>query len=57
MVIELTGSKSKITYHPKPPDDPRQRKAPIFPWRKSYRVGAEDPLKKGLKPTIEYFRN
>ncbi len=56
MVIELTGSKSKITYHPKPPDDPRQRKPDISLAKKVIGWEPKIPLKKGLKPTIEYFR-
>ena len=57
MIIELTGSKSKLVYRPLPGDDPRQRKPDISLARKildwSPKVDAED----GLKNTIEYFRS
>lgn len=57
MIIELTGSKSKLVYRPLPGDDPRQRKPDISLARKildwSPKVNAED----GLKNTIEYFRS
>jgi UDP-glucuronate decarboxylase len=56
MVIRLTKSKSKITRHPLPQDDPRQRKPDIslaqsaLEWQP--KVGLED----GLRSTIAYFR-
>lgn len=57
MIIELTGSKSKLVYRPLPGDDPRQRKPDISLARKildwSPKVDTED----GLKNTIEYFRS
>ena len=57
MIIELTGSKSKLVYRPLPGDDPRQRKPDISLARKildwSPKVDAED----GLKNSIEYFRS
>ena len=57
MIIELTGSKSKLVYRPLPGDDPRQRKPDISLARKildwSPKVDAED----GLKNTIDYFRS
>ena len=57
MIIELTGSKSKLVYRPLPGDDPRQRKPDISLARKildwSPKADAED----GLKNTIEYFRS
>ena len=57
MILELTGSKSKLVYRPLPGDDPRQRKPDISLARKildwSPKVDAED----GLKNTIEYFRS
>ncbi|OGV34720.1 MAG: NAD-dependent dehydratase [Lentisphaerae bacterium GWF2_45_14] len=56
MIVELTGSKSKIVYHPLPQDDPVQRKPniskaiEILDWKPSVQ------LKEGLEKTIEYFR-
>jgi len=55
LVIEYTGSKSKIDYRPLPSDDPRQRK-PDITLAKSM-LGWEPTIKlaDGLKKTIEYF--
>ncbi len=55
-VIDLTQSKSKITYQPLPEDDPTQRKPDIALARKE--LGNWEPriqLKEGLTKTIEYF--
>ena len=54
MVIELTGSRSKIVRLPLPEDDPKQRQPDIsiaerIDWRPSI------PLTDGLPKTIEYF--
>jgi nucleoside-diphosphate-sugar epimerase len=56
MVIEQTKSKSKVTYHPLPGDDPLQRQ-PIIEHAID-RLGWEPkiPLADGLAQTIEYFR-
>ena len=57
-VIELTGSKSKITYLPLPQDDPLQRQPDISLAKKE--LGGWEPkinLKEGLKHTIKYFDN
>jgi UDP-glucuronate decarboxylase len=56
-IIKMTGSKSKIVYHPLPQDDPKQRlpdislAVKVLGW--SPKVGTET----GLERTIEYFRN
>lgn len=56
-VIELTGSKSKISFKPLPSDDPCQRKPDaslaeeILGWHPSV------DLQDGLNRTIDYFRN
>jgi UDP-glucuronate decarboxylase len=55
LVIELTGSRSKIVHRPLPQDDPRQRKPDIseaetlLDWRPAI------SLKEGLTKTIPYF--
>jgi UDP-glucuronate decarboxylase len=55
LVVELTGSASKITFRPLPPDDPRQRKpdislaAQLLGWEPSIQ------LREGLLRTIDYF--
>lgn len=55
LVIELTGSKSKIIYEPLPSDDPTQRQ-PIITKAKEI-LGWEPTvqLREGLVKTIEYF--
>jgi dTDP-glucose 4,6-dehydratase len=56
-VVALTGSKSKISYHPLPEDDPQQRRPDIG---KAKRVLGWEPkvaLQDGLARTLEYFRN
>jgi dTDP-glucose 4,6-dehydratase len=56
-VVALTGAKSKITYHPLPEDDPKQRRPDIS---KAKRVleGWEPKvvLADGLARTLEYFK-
>jgi UDP-glucuronate decarboxylase len=55
LIVELTGSRSKIVHRPLPPDDPRQRKPDIraaeavLGWRPT------TPLRQGLGKTIAYF--
>jgi UDP-glucuronate decarboxylase len=57
MVLEMTGSKSKMVQKPPLEDDPMQRK-PVIELAKS-RLGWEPkvPLREGLKKTIDYFRS
>lgn len=55
-VIDLTGSKSKITYMPLPQDDPTQRKPVIELAKKELDWEPTIPLNEGLKKTIEYFK-
>jgi UDP-glucuronate decarboxylase len=56
MVINITGSKSKIVYKPLPADDPMQRQ-PDISRAKEYLSGWEPivDLDSGLKKTICYF--
>lgn len=56
LVIELTGTKSKIIYEPLPSDDPLQRKPVIELAKKELDWEPTIPLEEGLKRTIEYFR-
>jgi UDP-glucuronate decarboxylase len=55
-VLRLVGGKSKLTFHPLPEDDPKQRQPDIslalntLDWKP--RVGLED----GLKETVAYFK-
>jgi UDP-glucuronate decarboxylase len=56
LVIKLTGSKSKIVYKPLPPDDPKQRQADITLAKKALQWESTTPLEKGLRKTIQYFK-
>jgi UDP-glucuronate decarboxylase len=57
LVIEITGSKSKLAFHPLPSDDPKQRQpdiekaSKILDWRPSI------SLREGLVKTIAYFED
>jgi UDP-glucuronate decarboxylase len=55
LVIELTGSRSKLTYLALPQDDPKQRQPDIGLAKE--RLGWQPivALSEGLKPTIAYF--
>lgn len=56
-IIKLTGSKSKITFHPLPEDDPMQRQPDISLAKK--KLNNWEPkvkLNEGLKHTIDYFK-
>jgi UDP-glucuronate decarboxylase len=55
LVIEYTGSASKIDYRPLPADDPRQRKPDIALAKKVMDWEPTIKLADGLKKTIEYF--
>ena len=55
LVLELTGSASKIEYRPLPADDPRQRKPDISKAKDVLGWGPTTPLREGLSRTIEYF--
>ena len=56
LILNLTGSKSKIVYQPLPSDDPTQR-CPVIDLAKE-KLGWEPTVKleDGLKVTIDYFR-
>jgi UDP-glucuronate decarboxylase len=56
LVIELTGSKSKLTYRPLPQDDPLQRKPIIEKAQAQLGWQPKVELREGLLKTIEYFR-
>ena len=55
LVIEMTGSRSKITYRPKPQDDPRQRRPDISKAQDVLKWSPRTPLREGLQKTIAYF--
>ena len=56
LIIELTGSKSKLSFKALPSDDPVQRKPEISKAREN--LGGWEPavsLKEGIEKTIPYF--
>lgn len=57
LVIELTGSSSKIVYEPLPSDDPLQRQPDISLAIKELGWKPVIELREGLTKTIDYFKN
>ena len=57
IVLEMTGSKSKITYKDLPSDDPVKRKPDIKKAQEILGWKPEVDIKDGLKKTIEYFKS
>jgi UDP-glucuronate decarboxylase len=55
-VLELTGSKSRLVFHPLPSDDPRQRQPDIGVARAKLGWEPTVPLREGLKATITHFK-
>jgi UDP-glucuronate decarboxylase len=55
LVIELTGTKSRIRFEPLPSDDPRQRQPDISKARATFDWEPRTPLRQGLVKTIAYF--
>jgi UDP-glucuronate decarboxylase len=55
MVIEQTGSKSKLVFQPLPADDPQQRRPNIKLAQDRLGWQPKVPLAEGLKKTIAYF--
>ena len=56
LVIELTGTKSKIIYKDLPADDPLQRQPDITLAKKELDWEPKTQLKEGLQKTIDYFK-
>lgn len=57
-IIEITGSKSKISFHPLPQDDPKQRKPNIdLAHEKLSGWKPKTQLVEGLTKTIKHFEN
>jgi dTDP-glucose 4,6-dehydratase len=56
-IIDLTGTKQKITYKPLPEDDPKQRQPDISKAKKILGWQPTVSRKEGLKITYEYFRS
>lgn len=55
LVLELTGSKSPLVFHPLPGDDPRQRKPDISLAKQYLNWEPKVALKEGLQETIVFF--
>jgi dTDP-glucose 4,6-dehydratase len=56
LVLELTGSKSKIVARPLPIDDPKVRRPDITRAREMLGWSPRVPLREGLRHTIEWFK-
>ncbi|MCR4704465.1 MAG: SDR family oxidoreductase [Lachnospiraceae bacterium] len=56
LVLELTGSKSKLVFQPLPQDDPLQRKPVIDLAHEKLGWEPHIQLREGLEKTIEYFK-
>jgi dTDP-glucose 4,6-dehydratase len=57
MVLEVTGSGSKLVFHPLPVDDPTQRKPDITQATELLGWQPEIDLRTGIERTTEYFRH
>ncbi len=57
LVIELTGTKSKIVYRDAPADDPKQRQPDISLAKEKLGWEPKVPLREGLAKTIAYFQS
>jgi UDP-glucuronate decarboxylase len=55
LIIELTGSKSKIEYKPLPADDPKQRRPDISKAQKELNWRPTVELREGIEVSIPYF--
>jgi UDP-glucuronate decarboxylase len=55
IVIELTGSRSRIVHRPRPQDDPRQRRPDISKADDALSWAPQTALRDGLVRTIQYF--
>jgi UDP-glucuronate decarboxylase len=56
-VIEVTGSRSPVSYHPLPEDDPMRRRPDITKAKEILGWEPKVPLEKGLGRTIEWVRS
>lgn len=56
-VLRLTGSKSKVAYHPLPQDDPKVRQPDITKAKSLLGWQPKIHRSEGLKITLDYFKN
>jgi dTDP-glucose 4,6-dehydratase len=57
LVVRMTGSSSRIVFHPLPTDDPKVRRPDITRARTLLGWEPKVPLEVGLTSTIAYFRS
>jgi dTDP-glucose 4,6-dehydratase len=57
VVLEVTGSQSKIRFEPLPQDDPKQRRPDISKAKRLLGWEPKIDLRKGLGMSLEYFRS
>jgi len=55
LVIDITGSKSKLVFRPLPSDDPKQRQPDISLAEATFGWRPKIALREGLVKTIAYF--
>ncbi|HZS41328.1 MAG TPA: SDR family NAD-dependent epimerase/dehydratase, partial [Polyangia bacterium] len=56
LVVELTGTSSRVVHRPLPADDPKQRRPDLRRAREIIGFQPRVPLRVGLMRTIEDFR-
>ena len=56
IILEVTGSRSPIEFHPLPQDDPTRRRPDITRARELLGWRPEIPDREGLRRTVEWFR-
>ena len=56
LVLEMTGSRSELTFHPLPEDDPKTRKPDITQAQAHLEWEPRVSLREGLERTIPHFR-
>ncbi len=56
-VLKVTGSSSKIVYHPLPEDDPAQRQPDISKAKRLFGWEPKIDLETGLRLSLEYFNS
>jgi UDP-glucuronate decarboxylase len=55
IVLDMTGSRSRVVHRPLPENDPRQRRPDISRAQETLSWAPRTPLKDGLIRTIGYF--